>query len=103
MEQRKTRRFTLQLPISLTRAGNIRLSDAGFTKNISSCGVLFTAQRELDLGGAIEFVITLIDESNNPVSLRCMGKVVRQINGPGQAGTVAATVERYEFVRVNGE
>jgi hypothetical protein len=99
VEQRKTRRFTLQLPVALTRAGNVRISDSGFTKNISSCGVLFTAQRELDVGGAIEYVITLIGESSNPVNLKCLGKVVRRVNGPDRPGAVAVTVERYEFVR----
>ena len=99
VEQRKTRRFTLQLPVALTRAGSLRLSDAGFTQNISSCGVLFTLQRQLDIGGPIEYVITLIDESNNPVNLRCVGKVVRQIGAPDRPGAVAATMERYEFVR----
>jgi len=99
VEQRKTRRFTLQLPVSLTRAGNIQLSDSGFTKNISSCGVLFTAQRELDVGGPIEYVITLIDESSHPVNIKCVGKVVRLVNGPDRPPTVAATVERYEFLR----
>jgi hypothetical protein len=98
VEQRKTRRFTLQLPVALKRAGGLRLSDAGFTKNISSCGVLFTAGRELDVGGAIEFVITLIDEKTNPVTLKCVGKVVRQRTADG-ISDVAATVERYEFVR----
>jgi hypothetical protein len=97
VEQRKTRRFTLRLPFSLTKAGRSRVSDAGFTRNISSGGVLFTADRELDVGGIIEYVITLIDESTpNPVNLRCVGKVVRQDRG---VGAVAATVERYEFVR----
>jgi hypothetical protein len=99
VEQRKTRRFKLQLPVSVTRAGSSRLTDAGFTRNISSCGVLFTAGRELELGGPIEYVITLSDERTNPVSLKCVGKVVRQesLNG---GSAVAATVERYEFVRV---
>jgi hypothetical protein len=99
VEQRKTRRFTLRLPFSLTKAGRSRVSNAGFTKNISSGGVLFTADRELDVGGAIEYVITLIDESTHPVNLRCVGKVVRQDRG---VGAVAATVERYEFVRPPG-
>ena len=107
MEQRKTRRFTLQLPVALTRSGTTRLAESGFTKNISSCGVLFTAERELDIGGAIEYVITLIDETPYPVNLRCIGKVVRseKVNGgsPGERLNVAATVERYEFVRARGE
>ena len=82
----------------MKRAGGLRLSDAGFTKNISSCGVLFTAGRELDVGGAIEFVITLSDEKTHPVTLKCIGKVVRQETFNG-ASDVAATLERYEFVR----
>jgi len=98
VEQRKTRRFTLQLPLALTRAGNLRLSEAGFTQNISSCGVLFTSQRQLDIGGPIEYIITLIDESQNPVNLRCVGKVVRQVHA-SERNAVAATMERYEFVR----
>ena len=102
MEHRKTRRFTLQLPVALTRAGSLRLSDAGLTKNISSCGVLFTAERELDVGGPIEYIITLIDQSSNAVNLKCVGKVVRQeklADAPNRPVTVAATMERYEFVR----
>jgi len=107
VEQRKTRRFTLQLPVALTRAGTQKLAESGFTKNISSCGVLFTAERELDIGGPIEYIITLIEETPNPVNLRCVGKVVRseKVNGASNAEsrTVAATVERYEFVRPREE
>jgi hypothetical protein len=86
----------------LKRAGGLRLSDSGFTKNISSSGVLFSAERELVVGGAIEFVITLIAEKTHPVTLKCVGKVVRRqrVNGTSD---VAATVERYEFVRSGDE
>jgi hypothetical protein len=104
VEQRKTRRFSLQLPVAVVRAGTQRLAEAGLTRNISSHGVLFTAQRELDVGGAIEFVITLIDETQNPVNLRCIGTVVRheKLDSGGEEikpFVVAATLERYEFVR----
>jgi PilZ domain len=106
MEQRRTRRFQLQLPLSITRSGAERVSLAGFTKNISSSGVLFTADREPDLGGPIEYVIVLNHERPQAVSLRCMGKVLRA----DRVGTsshdaeranfqIAATLERYEFVR----
>jgi len=103
MEQRRTRRFTLQLPLSITRAGAERMTVVGLTKNISSSGVLFTAEREPDLGGPIEYVITLNHEGNHAVSLRCVGKVVRaerllDTREPGSY-QVAATLERYEFVR----
>lgn len=83
----------------------------GCTENISSSGVLFTAQREPDLGGPIEYVITLNLEGPQSVSLRCMGKVLRadrladRLGEPHAGDTtpagfqVAATLERYEFVR----
>jgi hypothetical protein len=103
MEQRKTRRFTLQLPLSITRSGAERITVAGRTMNISSSGVLFTAEREPDLGGPIEYIITLNKEGSHAVNLRCVGKVVRAERLRSTPDTasyqVAATLERYEFVR----
>lgn len=78
---------------------------AGFTQNISSSGVLFTTEREPDLGGPIEYVIDLNREGAQSVSLRCMGKVLRADRlrtSPEVERTnfqIAATLERYEFVR----
>ncbi len=105
MEQRRTRRFKLQLPLSITRSGAERMTLAGFTKNISSSGVLFTAGRGPDLNGPIEYVITLNREGAQAVNLRCVGKIVRseRLDGDMEKGLpgfqVAATLERYEFVR----
>ncbi len=103
MEQRRTRRFTLQLPLSITRSGAERVTVTGQTKNISSSGVLFTSEREPDLGGPIEYVITLNHEGPQPVTLRCMGKVLRAEpmipRGLSSTYQVAATLERYEFLR----
>src|SRR5947208_6625279 len=103
MEQRKTRRFKLNLPLSITRTGAERVTFAGCTQNISSSGVLFTAEREPDLGGPIEYIITLNGEGPQSVNLRCMGKVLRadrtSVQDQTDAFQVAATLERYEFVR----
>jgi len=105
MEQRRTRRFKLELPLSITRAGAERVALPGLTKNISSCGVLFTTAEEPDLGGPIEYIITLTRDGPQPVNLRCVGKVIRaeRTRGNGDAGLkayqIAATLERYEFVR----
>jgi len=90
--------------MEITRSGADRVNSAGLTKNISSNGVLFTAEREPDLGGPIEYVITLNQDGSQSVNLRCIGKVVRsQRLESGQADIpayqVAATLERYEFVR----
>ena len=103
MEQRRTRRFKLQLPLSIVRRGAERITTSGQTQNISSSGVLFIAEREPDLGDPIEYVIVLNHEGPQPVSLRCMGKVLRSQpsipNGDAAAFQVAATLERYEFIR----
>jgi hypothetical protein len=103
MEQRRNRRFTLQLPMSIIRSGAQRVTVTARTQNISSAGVLFTVEREPDLGGPIEYVITLNHEGMQPVSLRCVGKILRAErlpHGPESAAyRVAATLERYEFVR----
>lgn len=105
MEQRRTRRFKLQLPLAITRSGAERVALAGLTRNISSSGVLFNAGQAPDLSGPIEYVITLNHEGAQAVSLRCIGKVVRAERvGAGYTEDVpnyqvAATLERYEFVR----
>ena len=102
MEQRRTRRFQLELPLAITRSGAERVVLPGLTKNISSSGVLFTASAEPDLGGSIEYVITLHELGHQQVSLRCVGKVLRSerlMGASERAFRIAATLERYEFVR----
>ena len=57
------------------------------------------------MGGPIEYIITLNVDGPHVVNLRCIGKVVRaERMDPGAAEAVpgyqvAATLERYEFVR----
>src|SRR5262245_11380516 len=105
MEQRRTRRFKLELPLSITRAGAERVALVGLTKNISSCGVLFTTGKEPDLGGPIEYVITPASDELHPVNLCCLGNVLRtertRVNADEDrlAFQIASTLERYEFVR----
>jgi hypothetical protein len=97
MEQRKAQRFELKLPLELIRKGSQALSEHGETKNLSSVGVLFDAGATLRIGEAVEYLITLPanDHGENKVRLHCLGKVVRYSPDTG----VAATLERYEFVR----
>jgi hypothetical protein len=97
MEQRKAQRFDLKLPFELIRSGMSSSSRIGSTKNVSSSGVLFESAATLRIGEPVEYVITL-PTSPTPgiqVRLRCMGKVVRMVKETG----IAATLERYEFVR----
>ena len=106
-EQRRTKRFEIQLPLELVRAGSEPVSRAGETRNMSSGGVLFTSEAEMPVGDAIEYLVTLPSAmAGNPVRLRCMGKVIRNqglqsVEQPAvrRPFTVAATLERYEFIR----
>lgn len=104
MQQRRNRRFNLQLPLSITRSGAERVALLGLTKNISTRGVLFTAETEPGLGGIIEYVITLNQDGPRAVNLHCIGTVVRAEPADSSlsdmaAFQIAATLERYEFVR----
>jgi hypothetical protein len=94
----------MELPLSITRTGTQHVALPGFTKNISSSGVLFTSVTQPDLGGPIEYVITLNLEGPQKVNIRCVGKVLRAEGlhvheQEGRSFTIAATLERYEFLR----
>lgn len=106
IEQRRTKRFDLRLPVEVVRKNFQPASSAGETKNLSAGGVLFTATIDVDVGDPIEYIITFPTHSINggAVNLRCLGKVVRrETSNPDSEGNslplVAATLERYEFVR----
>ena len=96
IEQRKNQRFELKLPFEVVRPGAAP-NATGETRNVSSCGVLFTSAEQLDLGEPIEYLITFpkTPGSRALVRLRCVGKVLRE----DAESAFAATLERYEFVR----
>ena len=96
IEQRKHQRFELRLPFEVVRNGS-PMTVSGETKNLSSAGVLFTAESELPLGESIEYLITLprTPGTRKDVRLRCVGKILREDSG----SAFAATLERYEFLR----
>ncbi len=60
-------------------------------------GVLFHSDARLQVGDAVEYLITLPTSPHNGdhVRIHCLGKVVRF----ARKTEVAATLERYEFVR----
>ena len=104
-EQRRHPRFNLMLPVEVVRAGRKRVHIKGQTRNVSSCGVLFECPMDLTIGEAIEYTIILPTGSHEAgrVYIRCLGKVVRKAepgsSADGQVQAVAATLERYTFVR----
>ena len=100
IEHRKSRRFDLKLPLTLLRCSGNILEQSCETANISSNGVLFHSASGIEVGSVLEYMVTLvpaIGDTRKSVQLHCLGKVVRQAD----KDTVAATLERYEFVRAD--
>jgi hypothetical protein len=103
VEQRKAKRFDIKLP----RNGVRPFVGVGETRNLSSAGVLFATDAKIEVGEPIEYVITLSpgEDTPTPVDLHCLGKVTRFESSAEEwrNGTrpfeIAATLERYEFVR----
>lgn len=98
-EKRSTRRFSLELPITVIYANNGRTELAGQTRDVSSRGVFIYANTNLAEGAVIEFVMTLPREITlaDPIRVRCTGRVLR-IENKDQRQGIAATIDRYDFI-----
>jgi PilZ domain len=108
-DQRKSKRFELRLPIELVRTGAAAIGKMSETRNLSSGGVLFASESQMAVGEQIEYFITLpTGRTAGGVRLHCMGTVIRLETKPPKTlrekdrpFNVAATMERYEFVRAH--
>src|SRR5882724_999308 len=99
LEQRRTQRYQLHLPLEIIQVGDERVHRTEQTRDISSGGVCFLSNDRVGVGDRIEYMITL-SGSNPPVRIRCLGKVLRSQDGHSDgAYEVAVTMERYSFVR----
>src|SRR5438874_13598839 len=99
-EQRSTRRFSLDLPITVKFPNQCAAGDvAGHTRDVSSRGVFFYMNSEIEEGNSIDFVMTLPSEItlSDPVRVHCTGRVVRVSQAGGEQG-VAVAIEKYDFV-----
>ncbi len=107
IEQRRTQRFPLRLPVRIVRAGATGLSGTGETVNMGSRGVLLAADHWVEVGESIEYTVALPPTSSSPegAALHCLGKILRyegSYSDPGSRAKlyiIAATIERHEFVR----
>jgi len=107
IEQRRSQRFQLRLPLRILRVGASTVPSAGETVNVCSRGILFTTDRRLEAGETIEYSISFPPGSGSSVGadLRCLGKVLRyegNVADPQSKDKVyvmAASLERHEFVR----
>lgn len=103
-DKRRARRFPMQLPVSIKPENSKSNPHTVQTRDVSSSGIYFEFETPMTIGTSVEFLMTLPEPltKGTPVRIRCIGKVVRvepeDKSGHSQVG-IAATIERYEFVR----
>ena len=95
------------MPLHIIGLGQNRVYRIEQTRDISSSGVCFLSPTGVEVGGRIEYLITL-SGSTHPVRIRCLGKVLRsrqpeESEAAADQGSfeVAVTMERYQFVRAD--
>ena len=98
-EKRTTRRFSLDLPISVKFLDNGRQELTGHTRDVSSRGVFMYLDTEITMDAPIEFVMTLPTEItlSDPIRVRCTGKILRVHKAAHEQG-VAVAIEKYDFL-----
>src|ERR1700751_2450372 len=103
-EKRRAKRFPMRLPVAVKLDPAKNNKQVVETRDVSSSGVYFEFGGPLEVGTALEFLLPLPEPitKSSPVRIRGIGKIVRVEKAPpvpsGHVG-VAATIERYEFVR----
>jgi PilZ domain len=104
-ERRTARRYDLSLPIIIrVPAERVRDSQPGKTRDISTRGLYFVVNQNLESGSQLDLTLTLPGEMTHgsEVFIRALGKVVRVERRMEDGDTwmgVAAVIERYDIVR----
>jgi hypothetical protein len=98
-EKRSTRRFSLELPISITYAGSSSADLSAQSRDVSSRGVFMYVNSDFAEGVSLQFIMTLPREITlaEPIRVRCTGRVLRIENKDHRQG-VAVSIENYDFV-----
>jgi hypothetical protein len=108
-ERRNARRYDLSLPVMIripSDAADVRMagSGKGETIDISTRGMYFIIEQDLQTGSELDITLTLPSEitHGSEVFVRATGKVVR-VDPRSEARNmrlgVAAVIERYDIVR----
>jgi c-di-GMP-binding flagellar brake protein YcgR len=104
-ERRTARRYDLSLPIIIrVPAERVPDSQPGKTRDISTRGLYFVVNQNLESGSQLDLTLTLPGEMTHgsEVFIRALGKVVRIERRMQDGDTwmgVAAVIERYDIVR----
>ena len=101
-ERRRSHRYLLTLPCHVISSRRDDLELRGRTRDLSSKGAFLIVNGAVEPGASIEFLVTLQEglDREQEIHLRCRGHVIRleKVMSEDQRG-VAATIDRYEFVR----
>ncbi len=102
-DKRRARRFPVTLPVAVKVKEIAGEETPVHTRNVSSSGVYFEFSSPIDVGTPLELIMTLPEQitKGSALWIKCVGKVARVDRGSAGAESigVAATIERYEFLR----
>lgn len=106
-ERRTARRYDLSLPVIIRiPAEKKQDSQEGKTRDISTRGLYFVIEQDMEAGSELDITLTLPAEITHgtEVFVRALGKVVRverrMDDGSLRMG-IAAVIERYDIIRGN--
>ena len=99
-EKRAIRRFALQLPVRITGQSGESVQATAESRDVSSHGICFFCDSEMEPDSPIEFTLTLPSEitMSEPLAVRCNGRVVRVERQQSRKFAVAAAISSYEFL-----
>ncbi len=100
---RSSRRFDLQLPVTVRVLGDDTLAEKAKTRNVSSSGMFLEFDGDALPGTAVELVLELPPELTQcgVVSIACQGSVVRtERHSPSRTG-IAISIDHYQFRRAD--
>ena len=100
LEQRRTQRYQLQLPLQIVQLGDQTVEPHGENARYQFGRSLFLSPTDVEVGGRIEYLITL-SGSNPPVRIRCLGKCCGVCRRKRRTLLIRSRghMERYQFVR----
>ncbi len=104
-ERRIARRYDLSLPVIIRiPTDHIADNQKGKTRDVSTRGVYFVLDQDLEPGSELDITLTLSAEitHGSDVFVRALGKVVRverRIEDGSSRMGVAAVIERYDIIR----
>jgi hypothetical protein len=104
-ERRIARRYDLSLPVIIrVPAERVADSQKGKTRDVSTRGVYFVLDKDLEAGSELDITLTLPAEITHgtEVFVRALGKVVRverRMEDDSTRMGVAAVIERYDIIR----